>query len=198
MERIEYFFENRRTRIPKRVGPFFHLFVCVHHGYVALCLNKKRDLTNITDQRVLDMEVFAPLFFTSWNFLIQLVYFTSALMYDILHMLSIRRDIQEKMLRYKGYIFTSSLFPFSVFVSTMFWSLYNINREFVLPEVLDKYIPTWLNHCLHTNILIFAAIEMLIANQLLPTFISAFFGLNVIVISYHTLCQEMFCFSRIG
>ncbi|KAG5897774.1 hypothetical protein JTB14_019992 [Gonioctena quinquepunctata] len=166
----------------------FHLFVCIHHGFTMWMSHRMREsMTDATDQRIRDMERFSCLFFTSWNFLIQVFYFYTALCYDIFYILSIWEDLQKRVLRYKGYIFISCLFPFAVFVSTMFWGVFIIDRELVFPTVVDEYIPMWMNHCLHTNILIFAFIELFISNQLLPTVKSAFIGLNMVVIPYHIL-----------
>ncbi|KAJ8967697.1 hypothetical protein NQ317_011488 [Molorchus minor] len=174
-------------RLRNIIGPIFHVVVCVHHLYAIMYSNKKKDFSQVTDQRILDMEKFAPVYFTSWNMIIQTVYFILAMVYDVLHIFSPKADLKDKIQLYKGYIFTSLVFPCSLFVSTMFWSVYSINREWVLPEVLDEYVPDWLNHSLHTNIVVFLVIEVLIVNQLLPSFKSAFIGLSILSGIYDTL-----------
>lgn len=55
-----------------------------------------------------------------------------------------------------------------MFVGLTFWSLYGIDRELVLPKVLDKYFPPVLNHVMHTNIMIFIVIEMLTSCRKYP------------------------------
>lgn len=47
-----------------------------------------------------------------------------------------------------------------MFVGITFWGLYFVDRELVLPKVLDAYFPTWLNHLMHTNIMLFILIEL--------------------------------------
>ncbi|KAJ8945232.1 hypothetical protein NQ318_011213 [Aromia moschata] len=168
------------TRIRNIIGPVFHVAVCMHHIYTIFYSNKEKDFSKATDQRVVLLEQFAPLFFTSWNMIIQTIYFLLAMFYDILHIFSLSKGLEEKLMLYKGYIFTSLVFPCSMFVSTMFWGVYSINRDWVLPESFDEFVPDWLNHCLHTNIVVVLVIEVLIVNQLLPTFKSAFIGLSVL------------------
>ncbi|XP_018562398.1 androgen-dependent TFPI-regulating protein-like [Anoplophora glabripennis] len=174
------------TRVRDILGPFFHVAVCIHHIYAIFYSNKPKDLSQVIDERVLNMERFAPVYFTSWNMVIQTLYFLLAMLYDILHIFTRQSNLEGKIQLYKGYIFTSLVFPCSLFVSAMFWSVYSINREWVLPEVLDEYVPEWLNHCLHTNIVVFLVIEVLIVNQLLPTFKSAFIGLTILSTIYNT------------
>lgn len=50
-------------------------------------------------------------------------------------------------------------FPLSLFVGLTFWALYLVDRELVFPKALDPYFPVWLNHVMHTNIMIFILIE---------------------------------------
>ncbi|XP_022255592.1 androgen-induced gene 1 protein-like [Limulus polyphemus] len=40
----------------------------------------------------------------------------------------------------------------SQFVVAVFWVLYLIDRELILPRALDAFYPTWLNHVSHTTI----------------------------------------------
>lgn len=40
--------------------------------------------------------------------------------------------------------------PIGIFVVLMFWGLYAVDRELVYPKALDKIIPQWLNHVMHT------------------------------------------------
>lgn len=118
----------------------------------------------------------------------QVLYLCLALLYDIVKKHPKGNEVIGKKLKlWKGYIFTSFVFPFTLFVSMMFWSVYTINREWVLPEVTDAVIPGWLNHSLHTNILILLAVEIFLTNQLLPSFKSAFLGISIITLIYDVM-----------
>lgn len=47
-----------------------------------------------------------------------------------------------------------------MFVGLTFWGLYAVDRELVFPKAIDQYFPAWLNHVMHTNIMLFILIEM--------------------------------------
>lgn len=47
-----------------------------------------------------------------------------------------------------------------MFVGLTFWGLYAVDRELVFPKAIDPYFPGWLNHVMHTNIMIFILLEM--------------------------------------
>lgn len=51
----------------------------------------------------------------------------------------------------------------------MFWGLYAIDRELVFPKILDSYFPQWLNHVMHTNIVVFSVIELVSSFRSYPT-----------------------------
>lgn len=55
-----------------------------------------------------------------------------------------------------------------MFVGITFWALYFVDRELVFPRALDPYFPVWLNHIMHTNIMIFIVIEMLTSFRKYP------------------------------
>jgi len=48
------------------------------------------------------------------------------------------------------YLYTRLAFPAGIFVVIMFWGLYAIDRELIYPVYLDKIIPGWVNHVMHT------------------------------------------------
>lgn len=97
------------------------------------------------------------------------------------------KEVALKVYSFKGYWFTAFIFPFSVIVSLMFWGLYNINRDFVLPEACDEIFPKWLNHSVHTNILVLPVVEMMTTKQRLPSFKSAFYGISALSAVYDAL-----------
>ncbi|XP_073487165.1 androgen-dependent TFPI-regulating protein isoform X3 [Aquarana catesbeiana] len=48
----------------------------------------------------------------------------------------------------------------NVFVFLSFWALYTYDRQLVYPEGLDKVIPLWLNHAVHTAVFPIAVLEI--------------------------------------
>lgn len=45
------------------------------------------------------------------------------------------------------------------FVTVSFWTLYNIDRNLIFPEIFDGWFPAWLNHNVHTTPLLGVLME---------------------------------------
>lgn len=56
------------------------------------------------------------------------------------------------------------------FVGATFWGLMAVDRELVLPAKLDPYFPSWINHIMHTNIVICQLLETVTSDRKYPTF----------------------------
>ncbi|KAE8751613.1 hypothetical protein FOCC_FOCC001460 [Frankliniella occidentalis] len=46
-------------------------------------------------------------------------------------------------------------------VTAMFWALFTLDRELVMPAALDKAIPVWLNHAMHSFVLVLVVVQVL-------------------------------------
>jgi len=168
-------------------GATYHALALLHHVY-AMKYTTEIEFHKSTDERIVEMELFANRYFTGWNIAIQTFYLILAVTADILHLFPENfRKYENKLLVLKGYIFTTFMFPCTLFVAAMFWGVYSINREWVLPAAVDAFVPEWLNHSMHTLILVPAIMEILITNHLLPSFKSAFIGLSVLLLIYDAL-----------
>ncbi|XP_045475923.1 androgen-induced gene 1 protein-like isoform X2 [Harmonia axyridis] len=99
-------------------------------------------------------------FLTIWNMLLQGLFFTICLLNDIIGTNEPNPKKTPIIRKVKDTLFTALAFPLSIFVGTTFWGIYAVDRELVFPKILDKYFPVWLNHVMHTNIMIFVLIEM--------------------------------------
>lgn len=84
----------------------------------------------------------------------------------------------------RDYIFGTFAFPLAFDVGGMFWLLYAIDRELVLPKSFDAFLPTWFNHILHTNIIAFIGFEMLFSYHKYPCRKSGLSGLGVFMLGY--------------
>ncbi|RZC33098.1 androgen-induced gene 1 protein-like [Asbolus verrucosus] len=82
-----------------------------------------------------------------------------------------------KFLTFWDAILPCLAFPLSMFVGLTFWAIYFVDRELIFPRALDKYFPVWLNHVMHTNIMIFILIELYTSYRKYP---SRKFGLTVL------------------
>ncbi|XP_032677847.1 androgen-induced gene 1 protein-like isoform X1 [Odontomachus brunneus] len=59
-------------------------------------------------------------------------------------------------------------FPIAMFVGIIFWILMFVDRELVLPKAIDPYFPWWLNHLMHTMIMVTTVLEMIVAPRQYP------------------------------
>ncbi|XP_069462904.1 androgen-induced gene 1 protein [Ambystoma mexicanum] len=125
----------------------------------------------------------------SWKFLtfidlvIQAIFFGICVLTDLSSLLTKGSDSQEqerqlkKLISLRDWMMSVLAFPVGVFVVTMFWALYLYDREMVFPKLLDNFIPTWLNHGMHTTVLPFILIEMRTTHHQYP---SRSFGLAAV------------------
>lgn len=116
-------------------------------------------------------------YLTYLDAMIQTLYFTLACLNDIVG--SNEKSPSEKPLirRVKDIVFSALAFPVSLFVGVSFWALYAVDRELILPRALDAYFPTWLNHVMHTNIVIFILIDLITSFRMYP---AKKFGMSIL------------------
>jgi FAR-17a/AIG1-like protein. len=70
------------------------------------------------------------------------------------------------------------------FVGVTFWALMAVDRELVFPKALDPFFPSWLNHVMHTNIMIFTLLEMVTSFHIYPKRSKGLIGLMVFMAIY--------------
>ncbi|XP_014256064.1 androgen-induced gene 1 protein-like isoform X8 [Cimex lectularius] len=97
-----------------------------------------------------------------------------------------KNDQNERnvLVRIKDYVEASIAFPIAMFVGVTFWGLMAVDRELVLPAALDPYFPSWLNHMMHTNILIFQFLEIITSTRVYPQRKHALVGLMTFQTTY--------------
>lgn len=100
--------------------------------------------------------------------MVQTLYFTIAFANDLFG--SNEQTPSEKPLirRIKDVVFSSLAFPLATFVGVFFWAIYAVDRELILPRSLDPYFPLWLNHVMHTNIMLFTVAELVTSFRMYP------------------------------
>lgn len=112
-------------------------------------------------------------FLTFWLFLLQTFYFGFCLVNDILGSNSrpsqSKRFLRSKLQRCRDILLSSVVFPVGIFVVCTFWGIYVVDRELVYPKKLDKFIPSWLNHVMHTTILPFLIMDMYLVYHHFPS-----------------------------
>ncbi|KAG6444317.1 hypothetical protein O3G_MSEX003365 [Manduca sexta] len=174
MEDIECGYVPKRTTLQKCflfLRSLIHLFFCVQF-YVVVVYAVYILLNNYDNEndvlRTLCVHSYA--FGTNWNVCFQTVFLTLSLTYDVLEWLDRHEtELAKKLKYYRDVLFCGLVLPMTMFISTMFWTVFLIDRELVFPEVYDKIVPWWFNHCVHTNIAIVVLLETLIQSRRYPT-----------------------------
>lgn len=82
-----------------------------------------------------------------------------------------------------------------MFVGLTFWIIYAIDRELVLPRAVDPYFPSWLNHVMHTNIMLFVLIEFVTTFRRYPSRQKGCTILGVFMVTYLTWMLTIYKFS---
>jgi len=82
-------------------------------------------------------------YLTFLNMLLQLIFFSIALL----------SNFTRKLTRVRDVMFASAAFPIGMFVGVVFWSLWAIDRDLVFPARFDEYIPSYINHLMHTTVI---------------------------------------------
>ncbi|CAG4952003.1 unnamed protein product [Colias eurytheme] len=107
-------------------------------------------------------------YLTYLNAMLQTAYFTVALLNDLIGTDEPMPSNKPFIRRLKDTVFSSLAFPLSMFVGITFWGIYAVDRELILPKVMDAYFPFWLNHVMHSNIVIFIVIELVTSFRMYP------------------------------
>lgn len=109
--------------------------------------------------------------------MIQTAYFTLALLNDIIGNNEPSPSEKPLIRKVKDTVFSALAFPLAIFVGVSFWGIYAVDRELILPRSMDAYFPLWLNHVMHTNIVVFILIELLTSFRMYP---KRKFGLSIL------------------
>lgn len=131
-------------------------------------------------------------FLTFWNAILQSVYFTICLLNDIVGSNEISIKQKPLICKIKDYMYATLAFPVAMFVGVTFWILMAIDRELVFPKALDEFFPSWLNHVMHTNIVIFTLLEMITSFRVYPKRSKGFTGLFVFTAIYFIWVHVIF------
>ncbi|XP_063829533.1 androgen-induced gene 1 protein-like [Ostrinia nubilalis] len=108
-------------------------------------------------------------YLTFLDAMLQTIYFTVAFANDLIGNNEPSPSDKPLIRRCKDTIFSCLAFPLASFVGVLFWGIYAVDRELILPRSLDPYFPLWLNHVMHSNIVLFAFIELVTSFRMYPS-----------------------------
>ncbi|XP_052503427.1 androgen-dependent TFPI-regulating protein [Budorcas taxicolor] len=106
-------------------------------------------------------------YLTLLNLLLQAIFFGVACLEDVLKRTKGEKDIKF-ITAFRDLLFTTLAFPVSTFVFLSFWIIFLYDRELIYPKVLDTIFPVWLNHAMHTFILPFSLVEVILRPHSYP------------------------------
>lgn len=171
MERRSWSVDARRGRL------LLHLTAAVHLGYAIYYDVRYAQLP----QLAVDLRLEPPIggkfkYMTFLGGLLHLSYYTLALAYDLLRIRSLRS--------LRDYVMASLVVPLALTVGVTFWTLYGIDRETIYPAILDLIYPNWLNHAMHTYVVVYALVELGVTGHRYPDRRRGFAGLGVFMAGY--------------
>ena len=148
------------------LAPLFHLAMAV---FYALLLYYG---TTLSDKalKLMDTKLKIPQyggrfkFLTHINLWVQLFTFILLFFTDLIPSSPFRKTMRNL----SDIVVTAMAFPLAWFIVFAFWGIYAYDRQLVYPAVLDKIIPTWLNHFWHTTIGIFVLFEVMLVYHQFP------------------------------
>lgn len=103
-------------------------------------------------------------YLTIWNVVFQEIYFFLCVADDALMLTRPKalRELKGLVRKMRRYFFESVFFPTGVTVFFMFWPLFLANRQIIYPVELDLVVPIWMNHLIHTNIMVLIVLEVIL------------------------------------
>ncbi|XP_076232447.1 androgen-induced gene 1 protein isoform X3 [Calliopsis andreniformis] len=115
-------------------------------------------------------------FLTFWDAIIQAVFFFICMLNDVFGTNAVSPKKPPFIRKLKDYVHAVLSFPVAMFVGITFWSLMFVDRELVFPKVLDAYFPWWLNHLMHTMIMVSTLMETILVPRTYPKRSKGLFG----------------------
>ncbi|XP_046672629.1 androgen-dependent TFPI-regulating protein-like isoform X1 [Homalodisca vitripennis] len=173
---------NNLARQVFHVGVAAYYMVVTHWMKENMLKHTKED--DIHDPVVKTMKRFSLRYLTNWTFTLQTTYFYIALGGEILALFKGREKIKERINQFKNYFFTVLVAPMALVVSIVFWSVWFVDRELIFPIVMDKFLPPWINHSLHTTTSVIVLLEMYMCFHKYPAFKPALLGITLYLLLY--------------
>ncbi|KAL1464337.1 hypothetical protein WDU94_003993 [Cyamophila willieti] len=145
----------------------FHVAVSCYQVYVLHCLSTIQ-LTTTDDPVIKVLQRLHLRFLTNWNFFAQTSFFFVTVLLDLIRFTNAFPKALELLQKVTSSVLFSIIIPLSCFVSIFFWSVFLYNRELVFPKVLDNVMAPWLNHAIHSMIVVNLLIEINLVRHNLP------------------------------
>ncbi|OAD58277.1 Androgen-induced 1 protein [Eufriesea mexicana] len=123
-------------------------------------------------------------YLTFWDAIIQAVYFFICVLNDCFGTNAVSPKKPSFIRKLKDCMHAILSFPIAMFVGITFWSLMFVDRELILPKALDPYLPWWLNHLMHSMIVVSIVIETILTPRKYPKRLQGLLGIITFVHIY--------------
>ncbi|CAH2001165.1 unnamed protein product [Acanthoscelides obtectus] len=100
-------------------------------------------------------------FFTIWTFIMQMTFLGLAVSHEVSEVLNLSLSVRKKLGRARAVIFDTFTLPCTMLTVSVFWVIWHIDKELIFPSELSRVFPDWLNHMLHTFIVVPVVVEIL-------------------------------------
>ncbi|CAG9837342.1 unnamed protein product [Diabrotica balteata] len=152
-------------------------------------------LNIIDDPELRFLKTYNLCYFTIWNFIFQIIFILLVLLDESLKIFCNRKNFSTVLGKVRALFFHSAILPSSVMVACFFWILWNINEDLMMPRSVSKIFPLWLNHVLHSSVIIAVVIELILPKRdnfvefksTVPIVLIIFFSYNIVLYSIYFL-----------
>lgn len=151
--------------------------------WYALHISGKDNPAAREDIRLKSYGRFSFRYLTNWTHTLQLCYFAICVLSHLIRIVGATK-LRNKINNLADFINLSVATPAAFVVTSVFWSLYSIDRELVFPKVLDIVIPPWINHSIHSLNAICAIVDLWCVHHTLPSLSSSLKGLAAYLLLY--------------
>ncbi|XP_066994684.1 androgen-dependent TFPI-regulating protein isoform X2 [Anabrus simplex] len=107
-------------------------------------------------------------------------------------------SLQTRIKKTKHFTFRTFVFPLSSTVAFVFWVLFLVDRKLIFPPEIDNVMPAWVNHAMHTNIVIAAVMELATTFHRYPRARNrAIMGITLYIVAYGVCILSTYLFHGI-
>ncbi|XP_075988168.1 androgen-dependent TFPI-regulating protein-like [Anticarsia gemmatalis] len=118
--------------------------------YMGVAMENKELLK---DPQINTMVSMQSMYITVWNIGFQLSYFFLAFVCDLLTVTGRDHLIPKSIKNFRQLYFGSTIWTVGLFIFTLFWPIFIVNRELLFPAFIDKIFPFGSNMVMHFCIL---------------------------------------------
>ncbi|XP_014364380.2 androgen-dependent TFPI-regulating protein isoform X4 [Papilio machaon] len=195
---LNYLLDFKMNLLLKTVFHYFNfVLLCYVSWYGMEIVQRIEQMEKIGEELMIVLEN-VPYYMTHWNMAFQTLFLLLSLVHDVLEWLDKQDCRMAARLRYwRDIIFSGLVVPFTLFVSSMFWCVYAVDRELVFPRAYDDVVPWWFNHCVHTNISVVVLIETLLQARRRPRdFKTEIIAVTVVDVAYAIVYYAIYYFTH--